>query len=122
MALYDTDYAVFCGSIKRKEGEPEEILETSSNGQMPTSRAWDFSQCTKPMPKRADPDEETIGWRAVCGRAARTVRRGGAWKMLFSTPYNQRDVKFYRVSYLNQGTTASLYYHPWHWIPASMPV
>jgi hypothetical protein len=26
------------------------------------------------------------------------------------------------IAQLNQGTTASFYYHPWHWIPASMPV
>ena len=27
--------------------------------------------------KRANPDEETTDWRAVCGRTARTVRREG---------------------------------------------
>src|SRR5215813_13962041 len=27
--------------------------------------------------RRANPDEETTDWRAVCGRTARTVRRAG---------------------------------------------
>jgi hypothetical protein len=94
MALYDADYEVFCGSIKRKEGEREEMSKTISNGPMPTSRTWDFSQCMKPMRKRVDPDEETIDWRAVCGRTARTVRREGrVWKGLFSTPIEHKDVK-----------------------------
>jgi len=81
MALYGADYEVFCGSIKRREGEREEISMTISSGPMPTSRAWGFSQCTKPMRKRADPDEETIDWKAVCGKSACTVRRDGrVWK------------------------------------------
>ena len=80
--VYDADYEVFCESIKRRESEArvwgqEEISKTISTGQMPTSRAWDFSQCMKPTRKRADPDEETIDWRAVCGRTAHTVRREG---------------------------------------------
>ncbi len=29
------------------------------------------------MLRRVNPDEETIDWRAVCGRTARTVRRAG---------------------------------------------
>jgi hypothetical protein len=46
------------------------------------------------MRKRVDPDEETIDWRAVCGRTARTVRREGrVWKGLFSTPIEHKDVK-----------------------------
>jgi len=88
MALYDADYEVFCESIKRREGGQEEISKTISTGQMPTSRAWDFSQCMKPKRKRADPDEETIDWRAVCGKTARTVRREGRVERLFSTPIN----------------------------------
>ena len=31
---------------------------------------------------------------------------------------SHRDMKFYRVLHLNQGTTVSLYYHSWYWIPA----
>src|SRR5262245_23667562 len=35
--------------------------------------------------RRANPDEETTDWRAVCGRTARTVRRAGTAKP-FPTP------------------------------------
>ena len=75
---------------QKKGGGQEEISKTISTGQMPTSRAWDFSQCMKPTRKRADPDEETIDWRAVCGRTARTVRREGRVERLFSTPMYAR--------------------------------
>ena len=34
------------------------------------------------MLRRVNPDEETIDWRAVCGRTARTVRRAGRAKAL----------------------------------------
>ena len=40
----------------------------------------------EPMLWRVNPDEETIDWRAVCGRTARTVRREGRSKGL-SYPY-----------------------------------
>ena len=104
MALYGADYEVFCGSIKRREGEREEISTTINNGPMPTSRAWDFSQCTKPMRKRADPDEETIDRRAVCGRTARPVRREGrVWKGLFSTPIVPRMVSLNHPWCLDSG-------------------
>ena len=49
------------------------------------------------MRKRAGPDEETIDWRAVCGRTARPVRREGrVWKGLFSTPIEATDGKPYK--------------------------
>ena len=71
--------------VRRNRGAAG-IDRTISNGQMPTSRAWDFSRWLKPIRKRADPDEETIDGRAVCGRTARTVRREGrVWNGLFST-------------------------------------
>ena len=44
---------------------------------MPTSRNSDFSPCMKPGYQRANLDEETADWRAVCGRTACTVRREG---------------------------------------------
>jgi hypothetical protein len=48
----------------------------------------------KPTRKRADPDEETIDWRAVCGRTARTVRREGrVWKRALLYPYSAMDGK-----------------------------
>jgi hypothetical protein len=36
-----------------------------------------FSPCVMPTLRRANPDEETTDWRAVCGRTACTVRRAG---------------------------------------------
>jgi RNA-directed DNA polymerase len=47
-----------------------------------STRAWDFSQWLKSMRKRANPDEETINWRAVCGRTARFGGRGESGKAL----------------------------------------
>ena len=41
----------------------------------------------KPDLQRADPDEETLNWRAVCGKTARTVRREGRASVL---PYPYR--------------------------------
>ena len=38
---------------------------------------------------RANPDEETTDWRAVCGRTARTVRRAGTARAV-SDPYRAR--------------------------------
>ena len=38
MVLYDADYEVFCESIKRREGEREEIAKTINKGQMPILR------------------------------------------------------------------------------------
>ena len=49
----------------------------SQSGQMPFSLNGDFSPCIRPTFWRANPDEETTDWRAVCGRTARTVRRAG---------------------------------------------
>src|SRR3990170_7047592 len=40
----------------------------------------------RPGSWRANPDEETTDWRAVCGRTARTVRRAGTAKAV-SDPY-----------------------------------
>jgi hypothetical protein len=39
---------------------------------------------------RANPDEETTDWRAVCGRTACTVRRAGRARAL-SDPYAKRS-------------------------------
>jgi hypothetical protein len=38
------------------------------------------------MLRRANPDEETTDWRAVCGRTACTVRRAGRVSA-FPDPY-----------------------------------
>ena len=41
------------------------------------------------MRRRANPDEETTNWRAVCGRTARAVRREGRAKALLY-PYRSK--------------------------------
>jgi hypothetical protein len=42
-------------------------------------------------PRRVSPDEETIDWRAVCGRTARTVRREGWPERAIPTPMCARE-------------------------------
>src|SRR3990172_3358341 len=44
----------------------------------------------RPGSWRANPDEETTDWRAVCGRTARTVRRAGTAKAV-SDPYRVEE-------------------------------
>src|SRR3990170_398412 len=44
----------------------------------------------RPGSWRANPDEETTDWRAVCGRTARTVRRAGTARAV-SDPYQSRS-------------------------------
>jgi hypothetical protein len=51
-----------------------------------TSQTWDCSPWRQPT-ERANPDEETTNWRAVCGRTARTVRREGRTGVLLY-PYH----------------------------------
>jgi hypothetical protein len=46
-------------------------------GKMLSSLNGGFSPCIRPTFWRANPDEETTDWRAVCGRTACTVRRAG---------------------------------------------
>jgi len=43
------------------------------------------------MLRRANPDEETLDWRAVCGRTARTVRREGR-AIALPYPYQHAEV------------------------------
>jgi len=62
---------------------------TISAGPMHSSRHMDFSPYMKPMCRRANPDEETTNWRAVCGRTACTVRRAGRVRA-FPDPYSQQ--------------------------------
>src|SRR5215510_6951110 len=57
-----------------------------AGGLMPSSLSVGFSPCMKPMSWRANPDEETTDWRAVCGRTACTVRRAGRVSA-FPDPY-----------------------------------
>jgi hypothetical protein len=51
--------------------------QTINAGPMLSSRHPGFSPCTKPMSSRANPEEATTDWRAVCGRTACTVPRAG---------------------------------------------
>ncbi len=58
-------------------------------GQTPTSLSLGYSLCARPIVLWCvNPDEETINWRAVCGRTACTVRRVGRWKP--SLPLSKR--------------------------------
>src|SRR5262249_46574789 len=41
--------------------------------------------------RRANPDEETTDWRAVCGRTARTVRRAGTARAV-PDPYQITEI------------------------------
>jgi hypothetical protein len=54
----------------------------TSAGLMPSSLSTGFSPYRKLMLWRANPDEETTNWRAVCGRTACTVRRAGRTRIL----------------------------------------
>jgi hypothetical protein len=59
---------------------------TINAGPMPSSPHTGCSPCTRPGVQRANPDEDTTDWRAVCGRTARTVRRAGR-ALVLPDPY-----------------------------------
>ena len=64
-------------------------------GQMPFSLNVGFSPCAKPTYWRANPDEETTDWSAVCGRTARTVwRTGNPFRPLSAIYLNLRAPSF----------------------------
>ena len=56
------------------------------------------------MDWQADLDEETIDWRAVCGKTARTVRREGKVKT-FLYPYHTLVVWVTNLSMLDKHYT-----------------
>jgi len=70
------DCARYCASRKSDRGW-DAVKPITNDGQMRTSRIWDCSPWHRPEHQRANPDEETTNWRAVCGKTARTVRREG---------------------------------------------
>ena len=70
---------------KRKPGRGV-CREDHQRGPINSSRPRDCSPCIQPGSSRANPDEETTDWRAVCGRTARTVRRAGTARAV-SDPY-----------------------------------
>ena len=76
MDLSEGGCAQSCASRKR-DREWDTAMTITDDGQMHTSQTWDCSLWLQPTDERANPDEETTNWRAVCGRTARTVRRQG---------------------------------------------
>src|SRR5215475_4614589 len=87
IALYGDGCGRCCES--RRSGRAWEVVEMIiSAGQIHSSRPRDCSPCIQPGSWRANPDEETTDWRAVCGRTARTVRRAGTAGAV-SDPYRR---------------------------------
>src|SRR5262245_25235613 len=86
IALYADDCERYYES-RRSDRAWEFVERIISAGPLNSSRPRDCSPCIQPGSWRANPDEETTDWRAVCGRTARTVRRAGRAKAL-SDPYH----------------------------------
>jgi hypothetical protein len=78
--------ARYCAS-RKSAPEWGDAKTITGDGQTRTSQTWDCSPWQQPT-ERANPDEETTNWRAVCGKTARTVRREGRNKVL-SYPYRR---------------------------------
>src|SRR5213593_4843240 len=85
IALYADDCGRCCES-RRSDRAWDFVDMIISAGQINSSRPRDCSLRLQPGSWRANPDEETTDWRAVCGRTARTVRRAGTAKAV-SDPY-----------------------------------
>src|SRR5919198_3253153 len=85
IALYADGCGRSCES-RRSTGVWDFVEKIISAGQINSSRPRDCSLCIQPGSWRANPDEETTDWRAVCGKIARTVRRAGTAKAV-SDPY-----------------------------------
>ena len=88
-SLIDKVYADGCGRYcesRRSDREWHFVERIISAGPINSSRPRDCSPCIQPGSWRANPDEETTDWRAVCGRTARTVRRAETAKAV-SDPY-----------------------------------
>src|SRR5271156_6771267 len=75
-----------CCASKRNDRVAATARKTGYAGQTNSSRPPGCSPWTRPGGKRDSPDDqETIDWRAVCGKTACTVRREGRPKV-FPTP------------------------------------
>src|SRR6266536_4064951 len=85
IALYADDCGR-CFESRRSDRAWEFVERIISAGPINSSRPRDCSLRQQPGSWRANPDEETTDWRAVCGRTARTVRRAGTAKAV-SDPY-----------------------------------
>ena len=82
-------------------------LGNGVKGDMLSSLPKGCSPWLRPVWWRANPDEETTDWRAVCGRTARTVRRAGTAKAV-SDRYHKRSADFF-IEFLRQDTSTLPY-------------
>src|SRR6266545_4680498 len=89
IALYADDCGR-CFESRRSDRAWEFVERIISAGPINSSRPRDCSLRLQPGSWRANPDEETTDWRAVCGRTARTVRRAGTAKAV-SDPYRTSE-------------------------------
>src|SRR5437870_8515726 len=85
IALYGDGCERSCESM-RSDRAWDFVERIISAGPINSSRPRDCSPWIQPGSWRANPDEETTDWRAVCGRTARTVRRAGPARAV-SDPY-----------------------------------
>src|SRR5439155_20580557 len=95
IALYGDGCERSCESM-RSDRAWEFVERIISAGPINSSRPRDCSLRLQPGSWRANPDEETTDWRAVCGRTARTVRRAGTAKAV-PDPYRTRRRTAIRV-------------------------
>src|SRR6266700_3702292 len=94
IALYADDCGR-CFESRRSDRAWEFVERIISAGPINSSRPRDCSLRLQPGSWRANTDEETTDWRAVCGRTARTVRRAGTAKAV-SDPYPEQISHFVR--------------------------
>ena len=84
-------------ALLRKQDEATGVGSVSCTiicaGRMLSSRPRAVHHIDSPCSWRANPDEETTDWRAVCGKTARTVRRAGRARAL-PDPYRNPDIIF----------------------------
>src|SRR6266508_3111090 len=99
IALYADDCGR-CFESRRSDRAWEFVERIISAGPINSSRPRDCSLRLQPGSWRANPDEETTDWRAVCGRTARTVRRAWTAKGV-SDPYRTSDWRSFRRSKLS---------------------
>src|SRR2546426_5383225 len=57
--------------------DKDDASAITPHGRMLSSLILGCSRCTRPISRRANPDEETTDWRARRGRTAHRVRREG---------------------------------------------
>src|SRR2546428_9797405 len=67
--------------------DKDDASAITPHGRMLSSLILGCSRCTRPISRRANPDEETTDWRARRGRTAHRVRREGT---AITVPYPYR--------------------------------